>query len=203
MDMDNPIKITMSLTGKLPVSRFWEVRVIQIPFTERAPVGCLQYHRGMTGIIQTMNYAENGRHLAEQDYNICIRQEEGMCSIAYEPCHEQAFRIGPNNNNQADNSPGVDTESDGSQNTNINGTDHVGVGSNGTQTESNDVLNEDDGSGNGPILESDQGRNMPECSDKIVLPCDSEYLLMMVSFNLLSLYIDNGRSTIWPKHMFM
>lgn len=28
------------------------------------------------GIIQTMNYAINGRHLANQDYNICVRSEE-------------------------------------------------------------------------------------------------------------------------------
>ena len=43
-----------------------------------------------------MNFADNGRHLAEQDYNICIRQEKDMCSIAYEPCHDNAFRIAPN-----------------------------------------------------------------------------------------------------------
>ncbi|PSN34467.1 hypothetical protein C0J52_07567 [Blattella germanica] len=50
---------------------------------------------GQHGIIQTMNFAINGRHLADQDYNICMRQEEGMCSIAYEPCDENSFRIGP------------------------------------------------------------------------------------------------------------
>lgn len=37
---------------------------------------------------------ENGRHLADQNYRACIRQEASMCSIAYEPCHDQAFRIG-------------------------------------------------------------------------------------------------------------
>jgi outer membrane receptor for Fe3+-dicitrate len=31
----------------------------------------------VSGIIQTMNFADNGRHLAEQDYTICMRQEEG------------------------------------------------------------------------------------------------------------------------------
>lgn len=46
-----------------------------------------------------MNFADNGRHLANQDYNICIRQEEGKCSISYEPCHENAFRISPNTDN--------------------------------------------------------------------------------------------------------
>lgn len=37
---------------------------------------------------------ENGRHLADHNYRACIRQEASMCSIAYEPCHDQAFRIG-------------------------------------------------------------------------------------------------------------
>ncbi|XP_060521591.1 uncharacterized protein LOC132699110 [Cylas formicarius] len=92
------VKIRVNLSRKI-VARLWEVRVTQIPFTQRAPVGCLQYHQGSTGVIQTMNFADNGRHLADQDYNICIRQEAGACSIAYEPCHENAFRIAPNNQN--------------------------------------------------------------------------------------------------------
>lgn len=78
------------------VTRLWEIRITQVPFSQRAPAGCLQYFEGTTGIIQTMNFADNGRHLANQDYNICIRQEEEMCSISYEPCHENAFRISPN-----------------------------------------------------------------------------------------------------------
>ncbi|EEB16872.1 hypothetical protein Phum_PHUM442150 [Pediculus humanus corporis] len=42
-----------------------------------------------------MNFAENGRHLANQDYTICIRQEDDHCSIVYEPCDENSFKIGP------------------------------------------------------------------------------------------------------------
>lgn len=44
--------------------------------------------------FQTFNFAENGRHLANQNYRICIRQEVKMCSIAYEPCSPNSFRIG-------------------------------------------------------------------------------------------------------------
>ena len=32
--------------------------------------------------------------MANQEYRACIRQEVGMCSIAYEPCSDQSFRIG-------------------------------------------------------------------------------------------------------------
>uniref|UniRef100_A0A6P7FGW5 Uncharacterized protein LOC114327953 n=1 Tax=Diabrotica virgifera virgifera TaxID=50390 RepID=A0A6P7FGW5_DIAVI len=97
-DVDNTndfIEIKMNMSRKA-VTRLWEVKVTQMPFSQRAPAGCLQYYEGTTGIIQTMNFADNGRHLANQDYNICIRQEDAMCSIVYEPCHENAFRISPN-----------------------------------------------------------------------------------------------------------
>lgn len=138
-DIDTEISITMKLDRKA-VSRLWEVRVIQIPFTQRAPAGCLQYHTGATGIIQTMNFADNGRHLAEQDYSICMRQEEGMCSIAYEPCHEDSFKISPNNN-------------------------------------VNEISEDEIGSGGG-----DMQPRADECADRIILPCDSEDLLMVSSF---------------------
>lgn len=101
---------------------------------------------GVNGIIQTMNFADNGRHLADQEYNICMRQEEGMCSIAYEPCHENAFRISPN------------TEE---------GTGGAGDGG--------DTIG-DPGSGDGDPSES---RNMEICNDKIVLPCDSDDLILV------------------------
>ncbi|XP_026473443.1 uncharacterized protein LOC113377363 isoform X2 [Ctenocephalides felis] len=74
--------------------RIWEIRMIQVAPEQRAPNGCLQLYTGVNGTIQTMNYAANGRHLADQNYRACVRQEQGMCSIAYEPCHEGSFRIG-------------------------------------------------------------------------------------------------------------
>ncbi|KDR10193.1 uncharacterized protein LOC110838169 isoform X1 [Zootermopsis nevadensis] len=93
-NVKDPINIVINLTHN-NLFRMWEIKIIQIEFTERAPAGCRQYHQGSSGIIQTMNFADNGRHLADQDYNICMRQEEGMCSIAYEPCDENSFKIGP------------------------------------------------------------------------------------------------------------
>jgi hypothetical protein len=37
---------------------------------------------GTTGYITTYNYA-GGQHLANQDYNNCVRTERGYCSISY------------------------------------------------------------------------------------------------------------------------
>ncbi|KAJ6649030.1 hypothetical protein Bhyg_04262, partial [Pseudolycoriella hygida] len=88
------IELFMNFTDRFASTRLWEIRIAQIPFSQRAPTGCLQYFTSPSGIIQTFNFAENGRHLANQNYRSCIRQETGMCSIAYEPCTEQSFRIG-------------------------------------------------------------------------------------------------------------
>lgn len=142
--------------GSRVLSRLWEVRITQIPFTQRAPSGCLQYHTGTKGVIQTMNFAENGRHLANQEYNICMRQEMGMCSIAYEPCHENAFRIGPGT---------------GGATSPISETTPSTIATNPV------VEDQEVGSGDG------SPRNMVLCTDKILMPCDSEDLIMVRYLN--------------------
>ncbi|XP_063243655.1 uncharacterized protein LOC134542959 [Bacillus rossius redtenbacheri] len=91
---NDSIVIAVNLT-KPNVFRLWEIKVTQVEFNQRAPAGCLQYYQGASGVIQTLNFADNGRHLADQDYLICMRQEEKMCSIVYEPCDENSFKIGP------------------------------------------------------------------------------------------------------------
>ncbi|XP_030383784.1 uncharacterized protein LOC115631218 [Scaptodrosophila lebanonensis] len=91
---DQLIDINLNFSNRFLPIRLWEIRVAQIPFSQRAPAGCLQYHTGVEGIMQTFNFADNGRHLANQHYRICVRQETDMCSIMYQPCDEQSFRIG-------------------------------------------------------------------------------------------------------------
>ncbi|XP_034473893.1 uncharacterized protein LOC117781250 [Drosophila innubila] len=91
---DQLIEISLNVSKRFLPMRLWEIRVLQIPFNQRAPAGCLQYHTGVEGVLQTFNFAENGRHLANQHYKICVRQELEMCSIIYQPCDEQSFRIG-------------------------------------------------------------------------------------------------------------
>lgn len=115
-EVSSDIELFMNFTDRFASTRLWEIRVAQIPFSQRAPSGCLQYFTTPNGIVQvlkaerfntkhilnltllqTFNFAENGRHLANQNYRACIRQEVGMCSISYEPCTEQSFRIGQRN----------------------------------------------------------------------------------------------------------
>lgn len=93
---DGILEILLNFTNaNMFGSRLWEIRISQVPFSQRAPTGCLQYFTEPQGIVSTFNFAENGRHLANQNYNTCFQQMSDMCSIAYEPCSDQSFRIGP------------------------------------------------------------------------------------------------------------
>jgi len=72
----------------LAATRSWEIKVTQLecgnPMTP--PDGCLQYHTGSAGQLTTFNFAGNALHLADQNYNICIRQEMGMTCTVYTVC---------------------------------------------------------------------------------------------------------------------
>lgn len=92
-------------------ARQWNLRVIQYDCgTEdiSGPIGCLQYHTGLTGTFSSFNFpttaaiAADGRkmpftinksfekipffsatHLANQNYDICFRRDVGKCSICF------------------------------------------------------------------------------------------------------------------------
>jgi hypothetical protein len=71
--------------------RTWEIKVSQIPCgaVYAAPNGCLQYHTGTDGRLTTFNFLDTlTSHLASQNYNICIRQEDGYCCIEYSVCSD-------------------------------------------------------------------------------------------------------------------
>ncbi|XP_059098987.1 uncharacterized protein LOC131893073 [Tigriopus californicus] len=71
--------------GASIANRQWSIKVTQYScdFKNLAPEGCTQYFFGSsTDIIQTYNFG-NGRHLADQNQNICIRRERGNCKICY------------------------------------------------------------------------------------------------------------------------
>merc|ERR1711894_47287 len=72
----------------LAATRSWEIKVTQLECGSpmRPPDGCLQWHTGSAGQLTTFNFAGNALHLANQDYNICIRQEMGMSCTVYSVC---------------------------------------------------------------------------------------------------------------------
>merc|ERR1711971_1164243 len=81
--------------GEQTFTRQWNVKVTQyaMDFPNKAPKGCLQYHFAGDGnddgdldptVIRSFNWnAGNGRHLANQDYNICIRRESTNSRVCY------------------------------------------------------------------------------------------------------------------------
>jgi len=63
----------------------WKIKVTQLSCNDdcvAAQQGCFQYHTGITGTIQSYNFA-GGQQLVGQNYKNCIRQEEGYCCIQY------------------------------------------------------------------------------------------------------------------------
>ncbi len=66
-------------------TRQWSIKVTQYScdFPNLAPDGCTQWYFGSGNQqIQTFNF-DGGQHLANQDHNMCIRRERGMCRICY------------------------------------------------------------------------------------------------------------------------
>jgi len=72
----------------LAATRSWEIKVTQLECGNAMtpPDGCLQWHTGSAGQLTTFNFAGNALHLADQNYNICIRQEMGMTCTVYTVC---------------------------------------------------------------------------------------------------------------------
>merc|ERR1712110_211325 len=68
-------------------TRSFSIKVTQIACDSnlRAPQGCTQWYYGATtNTVRTFNYADKkGLHLANQNQNICIRQERGNCKICW------------------------------------------------------------------------------------------------------------------------
>ena len=50
-------------------------------YNNLAPEGCTQYFFGdksTSGVVKTFNF-DTGTHLADQNQNICVRRERGIC----------------------------------------------------------------------------------------------------------------------------
>lgn len=81
--------------GSVTFTRQWNIKVTQyaMDFPNKAPKGCLQYHFVGDGnddgdldptVIRSFNWNGGaGRHLANQDYNICIRRESTNSRVCY------------------------------------------------------------------------------------------------------------------------
>jgi len=87
----NQVTLSMLLSGTA-TSRSWLINVAQIPCGTiyTAPHDCLQWFTDAVGTFSSFNYLYAAtpvvQHLANQDYTICIRTNEGFCGIGYSVC---------------------------------------------------------------------------------------------------------------------
>ena len=81
-------------------------------------------------MFQTFNYGNSvsteDQHLRNQNYRICIRQEEGYCCIVYMKCDSTAFEINPGP--QADSTKAFIGSNCSQDYINIEGSNQGGVG---------------------------------------------------------------------------
>ena len=104
-----PARLSVVVDNQVALSRQWKIRITQYTCdsVERAPEGCLQYITGIsgqshlstvteitniyTGNVSSFNWKLqdnfNGQsfsnHLSNLRYNVCVRREEGYCSIEW------------------------------------------------------------------------------------------------------------------------
>ncbi|XP_011697268.1 PREDICTED: uncharacterized protein LOC105455559 [Wasmannia auropunctata] len=175
---NEPVTLNFRLPSGLQ-SRMWEMRVVQLAFEQRAPVGCLQYFRSPNGTLRTFNYLPNGRYLAEHDYLLCVRQERDMCGIAYQPCTRDSFRIGPNRPQDTSNTTGGAAASAIMIAANGGNASAVNLNVASANASGTDVL---EGSGAGSpeqeMVFASNTNSVPFlgrlCRDRILIPCDFE-----------------------------
>ncbi|KAJ8979796.1 hypothetical protein NQ317_001285 [Molorchus minor] len=83
--------LQLSVLASVASSKRFRIRVCQFEDSCLEPSSnCLQYYTGITGVISSFNYDQPSMfarsapgYLNDLNYAICIRREEGYCSITY------------------------------------------------------------------------------------------------------------------------
>lgn len=91
---DDCNELSFSWTNSITTLPVWDIHIMQISCTAqwKPQDGCRQYYTGLTGYIKSYNY-EGGVHLANQQYNNCIRAAQGYCSISYTSVSTTSFQL--------------------------------------------------------------------------------------------------------------
>ena len=87
------ISVVLDTTSNEVVTREWSMKIYQYECSSPnlAPSGCLQYFTAASGQFQSFNYKTDVResqgdgpsHLANLNYAVCFRIENGFCGIKY------------------------------------------------------------------------------------------------------------------------
>jgi len=92
------------LAGQQVANRTWRVNIAQFACDslDKAPTGCLQYHRETTGEVSSFNYQPllgedqpiATRQLSGLSYDICLASHSGYCSVIWmQPEHEGNYHF--------------------------------------------------------------------------------------------------------------
>ena len=76
-----------TLTFTIATGGTWKARVSQIECSNpsRAESDCFQYFTGFSGRVMSFNFGNSRPLIENQQYSICVRQEEGYCGIEWSP----------------------------------------------------------------------------------------------------------------------
>jgi len=83
--IDLSFQLGQAGVGTSIANRQWSIKVTQYDccYDNLAPAGCTQYFFGSDSqSVQTFNY-DGGQHLANQNQQICVRNERGNCRICW------------------------------------------------------------------------------------------------------------------------
>jgi len=90
VDTDGTACVTAAFSfGSDTTTRNYKIHAIQYDSLNEmgGPAGCLQFFTGATGTVNTFNWATatTSTHLANQDYDVCVRRLTDRCSICWSP----------------------------------------------------------------------------------------------------------------------
>jgi len=90
VDTDGAACVTAAFSfGLDTATRNYKIHVIQYDRLNEmgGPAGCLQFFTGATGTVNTFNWiaVATSTHLANQDYDVCIRRMKDLCTICWSP----------------------------------------------------------------------------------------------------------------------
>jgi len=90
VDTDGAACVTAAFSfGMDTATRNYRIHAIQYDRLNEmgGPAGCLQFFTGATGTVNTFNWVAvaTSTHLANQDYDVCVRRLTDRCSICWSP----------------------------------------------------------------------------------------------------------------------
>ncbi|XP_012527153.1 uncharacterized protein LOC105831515 isoform X2 [Monomorium pharaonis] len=99
-----PITISIDTNADYAFDRRWNIRILQIACdsVDRAPNGCLQYYKTVSGTVMSFNFGttENARapqigtrQMVNHRYGVCIRMALGYCSIEWSQINRFSFSV--------------------------------------------------------------------------------------------------------------